>query len=197
MNTRIFVFFLAGGMLVSCGNKQEPQSNQPNPAPAHGLTQGGTTGSAAGLTWRAPADWTKGPDRQMRVATYFSPSPPNGKEGGECAVFYFGAGEGGDVESNMARWMGQFEVAGEPVRSDLTVDGMKVHRIDFRGTYLASGGPMMGPKESKEGFRLLGAIVEGPQGSVFFKMTGPEASVAAAENGFNMMLESLSKPGTE
>ena len=45
------------------------------------------------------------------------------------------------------------------------------------------------PANPKPGYRLLGAIVEGPEGAVFFKLTGPEKSVTAAEKTFRKMLE--------
>ena len=52
---------------------------------------------------------------------------------------------------------------------------------------------MMGPSAPKPGYRLLGAIVEGPQGPHFFKLTGPERTVASAEKGFRKLLESVKK----
>jgi hypothetical protein len=50
---------------------------------------------------------------------------------------------------------------------------------------------MMQSQGKKEKFRLLGAIVEAPQGSVFFKFTGPANTVAAAEEEFDELIESL------
>ncbi|MDH4070622.1 MAG: hypothetical protein OEV30_09365 [Ignavibacteria bacterium] len=174
--------------VISCSRQEE----NAEPQPAHAITQSGATGSVAGLAWQIPERWTMGPEKAMRVATYMSPPSSGDSEGGECAVFYFGSGEGGDVEANINRWVGQFEPDGEPARTMLTVENMSVHYLDLTGTYLASTGPMMGPKERKEGFRLLGAIVGGPQGSVFFKMTGPSATVGDAQGEFQSMIESLS-----
>ena len=44
---------------------------------------------------------------------------------------------------------------------------------------------------TKPGWRLLGAIVQGPHGPVFFKLTGPAATVGRAEHDFDAMLASL------
>ena len=49
------------------------------------------------------------------------------------------------------------------------------------------------PQASQPDHELLGAIVEGPAGSVFFKLTGPAATVNAATAGFERMLASLRK----
>jgi len=55
-------------------------------------------------------------------------------------------------------------------------------------------GPMMQVTGKKDDYRLLGAIVEGPQGLVFFKMTGPKNTMESAEAGFYALLKSI-KPG--
>jgi hypothetical protein len=44
-----------------------------------------------------------------------------------------------------------------------------------------------------ENYMLLGAIVEAPGGSVFFKLTGPSATVTGAKAEFDALLESMKK----
>jgi len=51
---------------------------------------------------------------------------------------------------------------------------MKVTTIDLSGTYTATGGMAMTPQAPKPNTRMLGAIVEAKQGSVFFKARGTE-----------------------
>ena len=50
-----------------------------------------------------------------------------------------------------------------------------------------------GPTTPRPGFTLLGAIAEGPEGALFFKLTGPKKSVAAARAGFDALVASLKK----
>ena len=78
-------------------------------------------------------------------------------------------------------------------RSSRVVNGIKVTLVKVSGTYLAPGGPMMQSQGKKENYRLLGAIAEAPEGSVFFKFTGPAATVSAAEENFNSFISSLTK----
>jgi len=151
------------------------------------------TGTIAGVTWTVPARWQVMPERPMRVATYGTPAESGDAEGGECAVSFFGSGMGGDPEMNIARWVGQFENPGEPVKAAVSPNGIKVTTVRVKGTYLAPAGPMMESTGSKPGFELLGAIIEAPDGAVFFKLTGPEKTVAAAEAEFNAMVSSLKK----
>jgi hypothetical protein len=48
-------------------------------------------------------------------------------------------------------------------------------------------------KVMKPGYRMLGAIVEAPQGSVFFKFTAPEKVVVANEAAFKQMVQGITK----
>ena len=78
-------------------------------------------------------------------------------------------------------------------RSSREVNGMKIALVSVSGAYLAPGGPMMQSQGKKENYKLLGAIVEGPEGSVFFKFTGPTHTVASAEGSFNALISSIAK----
>lgn len=152
------------------------------------LTGAARAESAGGLQWTAPTAWKSQPQRPMRAATYAVPAAAGDKEDGEVAVFYFGPGQGGGVEANLQRWVAQFETTAKPQTAKKTMNGLPVTTIDLPGTYLASAGPMSPTKTSKPGYRLLGAIVEGPQGGVFFKFTGPAKTVAAGQAAFDKML---------
>ena len=152
---------------------------------------------AGGLTWTAPADWKSQGERPMRAATYSIPAAKGDAEPAELAVFYFGKSEGGGVEANVKRWIEQFQKAdGSSAAKDAkvkkeTIAGFAATALDVKGTYL--GGSMMGSSTPKPGYRLLGAIVEGPGGNVFFKLTGPDKTVSGAEKSFRKMLDGLKK----
>ena len=148
---------------------------------------------AAGVKWAAPAKWPEQPARQMRVATYTVPAAPGDAEAGECAVFFFGKSQGGDPEANVQRWSGQFEGSPKPARSSKTIAGMTVQVVEISGTYLPSAGPMMQASGKKPGYSLVGAIVPAPEGTVFFKMTGPSKTVKGARADFDALLASIKK----
>ena len=154
--------------------------------------------TAGGLKWSAPTSWKAQAERPMRVATYTVPKAAGDPEDGECAIFFFGSGQGGSVDANLQRWIGQFEAPGGGSAEKLAktaktkVNGLPVTRIDVAGTYKTSGGPMMQATGSKPAYRLLGAIVEGPQGNVFFKLTAPAKTAAAQQAAFEKLLNSVS-----
>ncbi|MHB1846479.1 MAG: hypothetical protein ACYCWW_16780 [Deltaproteobacteria bacterium] len=155
--------------------------------------------AAAGTTFAPPADWRKEPDRPMRVATLKPQVAPGDADEGELGIFYFGKGEGGSVTANTDRWLGQFRKADGQAKvrfdreTDLVVDGVKIREVDAAGTFLWTPGPMATDVTPKPRWRLLGAIAEAPGGLVFFKLTGPEATVTRALPGFEAMLRSVRK----
>lgn len=128
----------------------------------------------------------------MRAATYKLPAAKGDTEDGECGVFYFGQGQGGSVDMNVQRWVGQFEGAKAPTPKKEKVSGFELTTLELDGTYTGGGGPM-GPKTSKAGYKLLGAIVEGPEGAIFFKLTGPAKTVEAARADFAKMVKAIKK----
>jgi len=157
--------------------------------------------SGAGLTWTAPPGWKAEAERPMRLATYTVVPAAGDHEGAECGVYYFGPGQGGSVEANLDRWIGQFlQADGKPSRSAAKIEkrnvqGLPITTVDVSGAYTGMGGPMAKPGEPKPGYRLLGAIAEGPKGSVFLKFTGPQATVAHNQPAFDKMLASFQVPG--
>jgi hypothetical protein len=157
----------------------------------------GSFNQAAGVAWTIPSGWEVGPARQMRVATYRIHAIAGDPEDAECAVYFFGPGQGGTVEGNLDRWAHQFtapdgQSPAPPAKVERRViGGLKVSTVVVSGTYLGSGMMMGQEPVKKPRFRMVGAIIEAPEGLVFFKLTGPLNTVAAAEGDFNSLLESL------
>ena len=153
--------------------------------------------SVAGIAWTPPATWKNAGDKPMRAATYAVPPAAGDKEPGECAVYYFGQGQGGGVQANIDRWVGQFQQPDGKVSKNVaqtkkqTIHGLNVTTVTVAGTYGGMGGPMAATHSSKTGYRMLASIVEAPQGAVFFKFTGPAKTVAANQANFDKLLNSL------
>jgi hypothetical protein len=149
------------------------------------------TESSAGLHWTAPAPWKIEGQRPMRAATYTVAPEAGDKDPAECAVYFFGVGQGGSVQANLDRWKGQFKPSDAKI-SKATVHTLPVTRIDVSGEYSGMGGPMA-QAAAKPAYRLLGAIVEGPGGNIFIKFTGPAKTVAANQQKFEALLASFGK----
>lgn len=157
------------------------------------LSAEGSTVTTPTFRFDIPDAWRREqPSSGMRLAQAVVPGPAGP---GELAVFHFGAGQGGGIESNFERWLGQVEqpAGSTPERGDFTTEGFKVSWIDARGTLLPSG-MGSGPATPQPGFRLLGAVVEGEGGPWFFKLTGPAATLGKQRAAFLELLRGVRRP---
>jgi hypothetical protein len=196
---RPFAFLLALPLLaVGCGKQQPPPSQgmaQPaSPAPSQSMPPSGmTTPQPMGhLAYQIPSAWKEEPpENNMRLTQAKIPGP-----GGEAefAVFYFGPGQGGGVDANIERWLGQVQMAPgyKPARDTVKEGDLTVHTVEAKGTLTPSPMSMQGGGEApREDSMLLGAVVEGPGGPWFFKLTGPEKTVEPQKDAFLGMLKGL------
>ena len=142
------------------------------------------------VSFDLPTGWQQvPPSSSMRVAQASIPGPGGAAE---MAVFHFGAGQGGDVEANLQRWINQVELEpGSAVqRESFESNGMRVTWVDVRGM-LKPGQMGMGPSTPQPNSRLLGAVVEGDGGPWFFKATGTDATLAPQRDAFLAMLHTM------
>lgn len=169
---------------------------------------------AAGLAFSVPEGWTEvDPASAMRSAQFALPPASEGGDAPELILFHFGAGQGGDVQANIERWIGQIsQPDGKPSterarRASREVGKFRVSTVMVDGTY--ASGSMMGmmgtphgdphgsPHEGgaqKEDYRLWAAVVEGEGGPWFFKCAGPRAALEKAAGGLEAMVGSI-RPG--
>jgi hypothetical protein len=141
-----------------------------------------------------PRGWTQEvPSSSLRRAQYRIPGP-----GGpaECAVFYFGPGQGGDARANAARWAGQFHrpdggAVGDALKTrEIKVGDIPVVLVEVTGTYVGGmGNAASGPGQPN--YMLLGAIAQGPDANWFFRATGPRATLEAQRAAFEALIQSI------
>lgn len=141
------------------------------------------------FTFTKPAAWeTVEPTSSMRAAQF---KVGDAKANAEVVFFYFGAGGAGGTQANIDRWLGQFTELKNKKTEASTVGKTKVTYVTAEGAY-ASGMPG-GPKTTIPDAMLFGGIVEGADGHVFIKMTGPATVAKGAVADFKKMVESALK----
>jgi hypothetical protein len=96
---------------------------------------------AAGLSFTTPAGWRQSPSNSpMRVAEFTLPRAAGDAEDAQLIVYYFG-GQGGSIDANIERWVGQMQQAdGQPSsavakRETRKVNGLTLTLVDVSGTY--------------------------------------------------------------
>jgi hypothetical protein len=185
------------GLVAWMNNRERPQSAAPPAPDATGEPSGPAesqisppTATDPGITWTVPKGWLTELGAPMRVATYIVPGAGQGNDA-ECAVYYFGPGAGGGVEMNVQRWQDEFESVEKHDLKQRTVSGVDVARLSVTGTFSGHTMRTDAAASPHPHWGLLGAIAQGPQGDVFFKLTGPAATVDAAGGKFDAMLASI------
>ena len=158
------------------GNAAADPANQP--APGAMANTAVPTASGSDLRWTAPGDWTPKPGSAMRKGSYAVKGP-----GGDAdlAITAF-PGDTGGLEANLNRWRGQVglsPLAGSELTGPLqrlSAHGLEITVADYTGP---------------NGTRLLGAIVPFQGNTWFFKLMGPEATVAGARSAFVDFLRTI------
>jgi len=172
-----------------------PEANRGLPAPKPESTSPGSAVSAAGLAYEPPADWvSEEPTSSMRIAQYRLPAGGDSETDGLVTVFHFGVGGGGALDANLRRWANQFQQDdGVDPLSRAKIDhfdaaNLKVTTIELTGRYVTNSTMGGGVPRDESGWRLIGAVLEGPGGPWFFKGVGPEQVMLDHRDGFISLL---------
>jgi len=207
-NWRSITIFISALLFTACADAPKEITSSQNASISNSASSPSTASSApatvpmrpsggsSDVKWTPPSRWEAKPASGMRLATYIIPAAKGDSDNGECSVL---TNIGGGVQANVDRWIGQFEQpdggssASKAKQKQETINGIKVTTVDLTGTFSGGGMAMGQPATKKPGYRLLGAIVEGSSGEVFFKLTGPVKTIAAAQAEFQAMLKSIKK----
>ena len=154
--------------------------------------------AAAAIKFDVPKGWvSKTPSSTMRVAEFTLAKAPGDAEDATVTVYFFG-GQGGSVQANLDRWIGQMaQPDGRPSKDVAktstmqSVTGLKISLVDVPGTYVAEVTPGSSERLNKPGFRQIAAVIETTDGPYFVKVTGPAGTVAKWKESVDTFLKSL------
>lgn len=171
----------------------KPMGGNAGPATTTTAAATQTAQSKAGpgeILWDVPKSWKEIPNpNAMRIATYLVARADGDPDDGEMSV----SRVGGSVEANLQRWKAQFDPAkpDSTKRFERTIAGLKVTIFETAGSY--TGMVIRGQQaKPRENWALVAAIVEVPGGDPwFFKLTGPEKTLAAARPDFESLANSV------
>jgi hypothetical protein len=182
------------GLLLVAGLSAQARHHHAAPAPPPPF-------QAGGLQFSIPDVWVAEPSQSpARAAQWLIPSPRDAgtagsTDGVEVTVFFFGPGVGGSSQENIDAWAGTITAPdGSPAKATpqkRTIAGHHVTEVFFSGTY-SQVSPQPGlPPTLKPGYALIGAVVENPGGTIYWRVTGPAAQVMALQPDFDQALASL------
>lgn len=147
------------------------------------------------LTMTAPVHWQKKTPR-VRIVHYEFAAPAVKGDEVDARITMMRAG--GSVKDNIVRWKGQFRLpAGDEGTkavkiTESEVHGLKIYRVDIRGTYKDRARPFDPKEVLRKDYRMMAAIlVEGSVGQIFIKMYGPAKTMEKNSDAFDKMIEGL------
>jgi hypothetical protein len=157
------------------------------PAPEQPLGREVDTGE---LRLTAPEVWRRNPPRSQFVLAEFAlPKAEGDERDGRLTISL----AGGTPEANIDRWRGQFVGSRDvDTQGEIEAAGKKIVIVDLVGTYNDQAGPFA-PGETRDGYRMLGAIIPGDgQQLTFIKAYGPKRTMAEHEQAFFDFVKSVS-----
>ncbi|QGJ69837.1 Hypothetical protein PBC10988_15240 [Planctomycetales bacterium 10988] len=140
----------------------------------------------------APDSWVQKQPRSSIVAyEYAAPASEGDSADGRFTVM----AAGGDIQANIDRWSGQFAAKdGEAKVTKVKAAGYDVSIVDISGTFVDTPRGFFGPKVNREGYRMMGAIVDtSPNMRIYLKFYGPKKTVSDHEKAFMDMIEGMKK----
>ena len=194
-------------VMVACSNGQPTQKATESSPPANSASLSSSHGSSVGsekifgsLRLNVPAGWVdQPPSSSMRKGQFILPKQDGDTADAEMVVFYFGAGQGGSVDANIDRWIGQIsqpDGSSSKAKANTTkrtIADLPVTLVDVSGTYQALMMPGGGDQSPHSGYRMIAAVVETNEGPWFFKLVGPEKTVSKWSASFDQFINSLHK----
>jgi hypothetical protein len=163
--------------LVLLGGQPVLPGYSPAPLPEQSVQSASAT--LLGYQSRIPSGWTsRPPSSNMRLAEYSA-----GRDGAEVVAYFFGPGQGGSIEANLARWKGQFSnPAGGPVDEVTARESSGAFPLtiaEYRGSYARGIGAGATADKALPNHMLLAVVADTPKGRIFFQMYGPVRAVEA------------------
>jgi len=152
---------------------------------------------------KAPESWkSAAAANNMRVYQATLPKAEGDTEDAELVVFFFGEGGGGGVKANIDRWKTSIKPPeGKKIDDVSKVTEMKVNGdkvtltyLDIaEGMYLSKKQPFNpnSPTVEKDGFRMLGVVIECDKGPYFVRVTGPKKTVEKHKKAFDEWVKGI------
>lgn len=198
MRTVLLSALMAVCWACSASYKSEPvttsspsSGSAPAPAPPPAAASGN-------LRYQAPSEWkSETPTSNMRAAQFLLPKAASDPEDASLVLYYFGQGQGGSVQANLDRWVGQMQQpdgssSRDKARTEtMKANGLNITLLDVSGTYTAEMTPGAGDRQNKSNYRMRAAVIETPRGPYFIKLTGPAKTIDQWDASFMSFVNSM------
>ncbi len=132
------------------------------------------------FSWQEPADWQPKPPSKMRLASFVVP----GEQGFADASIVVLAGSAGGMAANVNRWRGQINL---PAQSESQIKAAANKVNSSNGSFFWF--ELIHAKKHAQA--IYAAILTRGEQTVFVKLSGPQATLAANKNKFLELCRSI------
>lgn len=182
-------------MLVAGAARAQKPTPPPPPVAPKPEPPKGTEVELGGLKSLAPAAWkAEKPANRLRLHQFKVPR----FEGDPADAEAYTMEAHGTAEQNLARWKELFVPPSDTPAdkaakvTTFEVGKAKVTVLDVSGTYLQKDKPIdTAAKEVRPDYRMLGAVLETPDGSFTVRLIGPKKTVASQAKAFDQLLRNF------
>ncbi len=194
---RLFVGIALSALLL--GSSLNAQDSRPKDSFPRTLEKE-TPASLGPFSFPLAKGWIQeAPSNRMRLVQAKLPNSKKKIAPAELAVFYFGEGQGGTVQANLARWKSQFQKPEGRSDADfsqeykVTVSGLSVTTLSVHGKYAPAAMPGRPAQKPIDDARMFAIIVETKQGPYFIKITGPTSTMDQHKAGLAAIVRGIKK----
>jgi len=188
-NITIIMTLIAGVILIQLISKEQPSSSNEEKDQNLISKEESNHIRIGNLIARVPDTWKAvKPSSSMRLMEF-----KVGANNTDASMAVF-KNIGGTIDDNLERWAGQFgyELIDQDVKiTNEMINGIDFHIISILGTYTNTMAFSARNSETKNNYRLLGAIANTTDGLYYFKMTGPNAIINNEIEEFSYFIQSL------
>ena len=191
---RVVLLSALAGVALPLARAEEPAK----PADAAKTSESGKTHTVTrlGVKMTVPESWkSKETKSNVHLMQFSIPKGDGDKEDTEVNVWYFGLNGAGGINQNFQRWIDEFD----PKDHKLKITTGKCPAgdyilMDISGTWNRPiGTPEGGLKIVRTTGREIAVGLKGRQGEYFFRLLGPETTVAANLDAFRTAVNADAK----
>jgi len=156
--------------------------------------------TVGGITYTPASQWVNLEKTKDRFAGYTFGPLEGDSDSATMYVYYYGEKQKSNLDNMLESWITSMTIPDgrDPHNAKIqyikTVADMNVHILSMQAIYnVPAEESKTGQPIPKENYRLIGVVVEAPEGNIFFKLTGPEYTARIMCEAYITMIDKIKK----
>ncbi len=189
--SKLIVFLLILSLAISCNREDEVRQyveTEADPPVSDTVTNKEAGRTVPELNWKIPQDWTEKKGTGLRLATLVM----GGKENPAVCTVVGLTGDGGGIEANIKRWMGQLSISSE-LDSEKKLDRFlsRQNKIKISGELSGLFIDFTDLARSPDSLFMLITVFQLPDKTIFVKMMDKKVVLSRHRNHYLSFIRSF------